>query len=149
MNKLPSKLGDLIRLAIKDLERCEADSTYQIEMEGWYTYDEESGIYKVCLAGAVLAKTLEMDPDESLFPTLSLDVRLNALDLIRMYMQTPTTEWWRYLVSSFETIFSDLGEEPKISKVDYHLDSPDEFKAALLTIANHFDKFDVHYIGEL
>jgi hypothetical protein len=55
MKKLPDKPSELLRLALHDLELCERDPKYRIDMEDWM-YETENTCH-VCLAGSVLAKT--------------------------------------------------------------------------------------------
>lgn len=59
---LSDKLSDLLELALSDLEFCENDSRYVIDMQQWLV----DGC-RVCLAGAVMAKTLNMDHVISVF----------------------------------------------------------------------------------
>ena len=55
-------LSDLINLALDDLEECEKDPNYHINMLLWHCPDERAGYCEVCLAGAVMAKTLDASP---------------------------------------------------------------------------------------
>lgn len=72
MKKLPNKLSELIRLAMKDLELVENDEKYKVDMDmgswhfPWFSeeaehfdVDDEVEVCNVCLAGAVMAKTLD------------------------------------------------------------------------------------------
>lgn len=62
---LPGTLYELGRLALDDLEQIEGDERYKIHMEHWHV----PGVFcQVCLAGAVIAKTLGAGPDELLGP---------------------------------------------------------------------------------
>ena len=54
--KLPDKPSELIRLALADLALCAADPNYRIDMGEWHK--PEHGVCQVCLAGAVMAKSL-------------------------------------------------------------------------------------------
>lgn len=68
MNKLPDKPSELIRVALVDLRKCEADKRYHIDMNQWHvpvrpTQVEENvdeHTCMVCLAGAVMGQTLEV-----------------------------------------------------------------------------------------
>ena len=53
---LPDKPSELIRLALADLALCAADPNYRIDMGEWHK--PEDGVCQVCLAGAVMAKSL-------------------------------------------------------------------------------------------
>lgn len=59
---LPDKLSELIRVAIGDLEKCEVDPLYEIDMHRWH-YPSISRCC-VCLAGACLAMSVGIDPSE-------------------------------------------------------------------------------------
>lgn len=61
--KLPDKPSQLIRVALRDLEKCERSKKYKIDMDMWYS---PNGVCKVCLAGAVLAQTLKFKSSEHL-----------------------------------------------------------------------------------
>jgi hypothetical protein len=53
--KLPDKLSELIRVAVQDMEACRIDPRYKLDMSVWHI--PRDGICRVCMAGAVLAKT--------------------------------------------------------------------------------------------
>ncbi len=84
--KLPDKPSELIRVALADLEKCEKDPGYKIEMDVWHEPRSEGGKCEVCLAGSVMAKTLSvdriMDADPSEFPE-AVHLKLCALDSFR------------------------------------------------------------------
>ena len=98
MSTLPNKPSELIRLALADLEACENDEHYQIDMYHWHKpfNDNHTGIYcAVCLAGSVIAKTLgtdmnlEKDPlhfgmPEYDPPSLGTPTKLLCLDMFRL-----------------------------------------------------------------
>ncbi len=90
MTDLPNKLSDLLDLALVDLRRVEADPTYGVKMEFWHC--KVDGCCSVCLAGAVLAKTVGL----SIYKQISshnigeldcygtkLSVKMQALDDVR------------------------------------------------------------------
>ena len=51
---LPKKFGEFVLLSLKDLELCEKNDKYHIEMADWYKRNSE-GSCGVCQGGAVLA----------------------------------------------------------------------------------------------
>lgn len=53
---LPDKPSKLIRVALEDLEACERDDRYVIDMAEWHT--KYSGKCHVCLAGSVMSNRL-------------------------------------------------------------------------------------------
>lgn len=80
--KLPDKPSALIRVALRDLEACEKDPRYEIEMDYWH---QANGVCKVCLAGSVMAKSLGAPPDKSLGSyDFDEDGKLVALDYFRL-----------------------------------------------------------------
>jgi hypothetical protein len=87
---LPSIPSDLLQLALDDLIKCENDPNYTIRMAEWYDSRDETCV--VCLAGSVLAKTLNfnrpnyhMSGPEHLEEELpdSLIRKLRALNFLR------------------------------------------------------------------
>ena len=93
-NPLPDMPDELINLAIDDLERAEQDPRYRIHMGQWHSpWDGGSSdaTCHVCLAGAVMARTLGADPKRTKCPRDYLDARygdttskLEALDYFRV-----------------------------------------------------------------
>ena len=53
---LPDKPSELIRLALSDLEKCEGDSRYEVDMNEWHVPTQKGHVCYVCLAGSVMAK---------------------------------------------------------------------------------------------
>jgi len=150
MSTLPSKLGDLIRLAIKDLEACESTPGYLIEMAEWHTYVPDEDICYVCLAGAVMANTLKVPRDVTDFPALYFEAQLDALDLIRLYLDDPMEQEWDYLAETLQPNYSGLDiDSPVLDTIvaaNYHND-PEQFKRSLADLADHFDELNVEFIG--
>ncbi len=66
---LPSKPSELIRVALADLRKCEKDKRYGIDMSDWHVPvdddDPDEPACYVCLAGAVMAKSLGVPIGES------------------------------------------------------------------------------------
>lgn len=86
MSVLPDRPSELIRIALADLRKVEADNRYTVSMGSWHT--PEDGVCHVCLAGAVMAGTLGSDPSKLLGPHSGRfeeeDAnKLNALDDFR------------------------------------------------------------------
>lgn len=59
--KLPEKLSELIEVALNDLDLCEKDPRYKIDMWNWHRPNSHCS---VCFAGSVMAKTFGLGPDE-------------------------------------------------------------------------------------
>ncbi len=147
MNALPDKPSELIRVALADLEKCEKDPDYEIFMGVWHS-PKPAGYCEVCLAGAVIAKTLGSDKGESIAPydyyppsetsaKLSSDTsdKLSALDKFR------TGNIWDGLSCMILPLrvldaVSDISDR---SIPDYHL-YPDKFKSSMLELADFFEE---------
>lgn len=93
--ELPDKLSDLIDVALRDLELCEADPRYRIFMGDWHQPFSET-VCNVCLAGAVMAKTrnfprsadidnIDYVPDANKYRALDA-VRVGDVDEALSYM---------------------------------------------------------------
>ncbi len=63
MKKPPKKLSRLIRLALADLAKVERSKKYVVDMTWSWHSPQPSGKCAVCLAGSVMAKTLNVPPD--------------------------------------------------------------------------------------
>ena len=101
--ELPPPGPDLIRLALDDLEKCEADPNVTINMRVWLEPDDEdlNDTCQACLAGAVLLKSLEIVPafkhtprwrDWGEFCNFLNDARLGKLIPINAYVDVVNYE---------------------------------------------------------
>ena len=84
---LPKKLWQLASLALKDLAAVERSPKYEVNMWAWHRPVESRGskVCHVCLAGAVMAKTLKVSQDEYCSPETSPSYNraLHAIDSLR------------------------------------------------------------------
>lgn len=83
---LPDKPSELIRVALEDVRLVEKDDRYIVFMDDWHTTRNREGACHVCLAGAVMAKSLKANVWEYTTPKkYPTDVRskLFALDHFR------------------------------------------------------------------
>ena len=65
---LPDKPWELIRLALHDLELCEASPRYKINMGTWHSADlTKRNVCNVCLAGSVMAKSLNIKFNQDVY----------------------------------------------------------------------------------
>ena len=127
---LPDKPSELIRVALADLRKCEKDKRYGVDMGDWHSPDG-SRCY-VCLAGAVMAKTLGAPIGESKSagsygsaPLVS--DRLCALDDFR-----------RGEVSDGLEELGILSPYRTMSIPDYDADNPDDFHKAMSDMSDMF-----------
>lgn len=69
MSKLPGNPAELIRVALSDLRKVEADPRYDVDMRWWHKAAvTEGGVCSVCPVGAVMAGTLGADPESDWEP---------------------------------------------------------------------------------
>jgi hypothetical protein len=84
VKELPDKLSELIDVTVADVELCMRDPRYRWVPCSWHEpVDNYCG---VCLAGAVMAKSLDAPPDDMMFPndyTGRDHVKLLALEGLR------------------------------------------------------------------
>ena len=103
--KLPRKPSDLLALALNDLRKVEKSKKYRVGMYVWHRPALDSTPCEVCMAGAVMAKTLGVSRYESRLPDSfppPVECKLDALDAFRNYM-------WR-------SGFSEMGVSESRSK---------------------------------
>ncbi len=84
---LPAKPSALIRIAMDDLNKVERLKGYEVDMGRWHDIGYEDGKCRVCFAGAVMAQTLGVKPDEAREPhSFGHDTssKLKALDDFRV-----------------------------------------------------------------
>lgn len=90
IGKLPGQPSALIRVALKDLAAVERSKRYKIDMEMYWhemRFDPRAGyrpVCSVCLAGAVMAKSLNVDYSSCSIPNLFKEkMPLQALNCLR------------------------------------------------------------------
>lgn len=85
---VPNRLSDAIEIVLEDLEACEQDPRYKIEMTLYHVPNPEHGTCSVCFAGAVMSKTLGRTIQKNLIPCdfgPHWSAILQALDHVRCY----------------------------------------------------------------
>lgn len=139
--KLPAKLSDVIRVGVADLIAVERlKKTYTVNMKVYHRpYDDLDDLNNkcsVCFAGAVMARTLEIDSSERIDHTEDFStynaVRLDALDILRGgeidsalgYLNRPLP----------------FGLKDTVEVVNYH-DDPTLFKKQMRQIADLLSLF--------
>lgn len=88
-SKLPDKLHKLIKVAYKDIITVANDSRYILNMLTWHKVDINNRCH-VCLAGAVMAGSLNADIKDTLDTDdfSSVESSLHALNYVRMGQYT-------------------------------------------------------------
>lgn len=136
-SQLPDKLSELIALALDDLYKCKQDVRYKIDMEMFY-HASKDRLCHVCLAGAVMAQSLQSPSYENRMPSYygdAVERKLTALNWIRR--------------GNIHTAFILLGREFPEGKIDkncnitpYEMD-PVQFHEDLLALSA-----ELEYLGE-
>lgn len=81
---MPDKPSKLLKLALHDLKLCEKDSNYNINMEVFHQKILGDKACSVCLAGAIMAKSLKAEKTKFCVPTYFPSWRkLEAVDYFR------------------------------------------------------------------
>jgi len=137
MKKPPKKLSDLIELAIADLEKVREDDRYTIDMGHWHTVNIST--CKVCLAGCVMAKSLNADIKDD-HSDISFgdnwDGAFLALDHIRQYeVAYAIITLDNYCKDKFTPKNIEVAVLQGITKYEYE-DDPLEFVYAMKMIAS-------------
>ena len=138
IGRLPGRPSTLIRLALKDLAAVERSRKFTVDMGVWV---QPNGKCAVCLAGAVMVKTLRVNPwkdnpekyaiTPSVGSTFNEASALIALDSLRT---GKSVEACRYL---------GIFEEENIPRDRYiarYEESPDLFKKQLRQLATDLAK---------
>ena len=142
---LPTTPSELIRLALADLRAIEDDDGYVVDMCNWHwpTMDNRGRkVCLVCLAGAVIAQTLDV-PREQAISIDDLDSnrvgeRLRALDFFRLGEIEIGLAFLRQGISDLDT---ELGEEWQqyAYEVVYDPADPGKFHAQMHRRADFFE----------
>ena len=123
------KLHELLNLALDDLEKCEKDPDYLIDMGEWHF--PYGGKCFVCLAGAMMAKSLGTSPHYDGSPEdFENCSELQALDCLRC--------------GDVEQAYYVLGIESKVPdrRITPYSQSPDAFKKELRQLAKELENED-------
>jgi len=136
---LPNLPSVLIRLALDDLEAVERDPRYVVWMGMWHQpisngrflnyFQTDRDVCAVCLAGAVMARSLGFSPDQDLTPSqVPSEVRsLHSLDYFRTGAVAEALEHLGFQLPP--------NQSKRVHIPDYDL-YPDDFKAALRDLAD-------------
>ena len=131
--------SELIRVALIDLELCEKDDKYFVSMNSWHHPYKKEDICYVCLAGAVMAKSLHMNRarfgEPCDFPR-QISLKLRALNWLREGRVT----------KGMSVYFESMGDNiiPKIMLEDVSVTpywaNPHNFKVDMHDLADALEK---------
>lgn len=121
---LPDKLSDLIEVALRDLEAVENDKRYTVNMGWWHRPNVYDHTCIVCLAGSVMAKSLDVSPDRTRYPNDfddKTEAKLGALNWARVgdvdyalhHLDVPQSSY-----TSFNRSVVDYQDDPEQFKAD-------------------------------
>ena len=82
---LPTKLSDLLLLSVSDVRKVRKLKSRRLDMMAFHQPDD--GVCYVCMAGAVMDRTLRADPRKSLIPACydpATEQALVGIDLMRL-----------------------------------------------------------------
>lgn len=140
LSKAP--LSAVIRVALDDLAKVEADPRYEVDMGVWHD-DITPGRCHVCLAGAVMAGTMGIPPTQEVTTpedaialyardemsdavSHRINARLHALNLVRGAHISAALDFW------FDIVPPKGAEWPTVTPYDV---DPAAFRRDLLKVA--------------
>ena len=145
--RLPKLPSALLRLAVNDLVKVERSKRYEVAMGDWHTGQCSDDVCHVCLAGSVLAKSLNI-PKDADFGGVGwiylphgryTELRLKALDSFRqgniMYALRTLGSWYekKFLgqanTDDWVEIYTVVRNQPLYSR------DPGVFKSSLRRLA--------------
>lgn len=133
MKTLPNKPSELIRIALTDLQSCVADPEYYIiNMDTWHE-PVKNGKCEVCMAGAVMAKTLNIDRERREFPSSlgsKFSSKLCAIDYFR----------GGYVGLAFMRLLLSFKDGKKYDRIIPSFDLKDKFFFAMYRLADDLEK---------
>ena len=116
---LPDRPSELLRVALDDLRKCEADPRFKIDMSQWVM--PQDGVCYVCLAGSVMIQELGASPKIGCLPShFSEEVsdKLDALNEFRM----------GFIDAAYESLGQELPENlPEGIRVTRYNDDKEQF----------------------
>lgn len=136
--ELPNKLSALIRVALADLERVEADPDYIVNMSEWHR-PMRDGKCMVCFAGAVISRHISKKRYFSAADfNLANCAKLRALDYLRSGMIKAAVACVFDSHLTIASILSKLKYERRA--VPEYNGNPVMFKSIMAEIADDFEQ---------
>ena len=134
-DKLPDKPSELIRLALHDLELCEQDDRYIIDMGKWHR--PEYDICAVCLAGSVMAKSLNKKRHASGGPAKYKSITSRKLYALNEFRLGNIFIGIKLMLKDSENMLPFIPAPRLISKYDKN---PIKFKQQMHQLADDFER---------
>lgn len=143
--RLPSKPSALIRVALEDLKAVEKDPRYVVAMDDWHHPNVSTFTCEVCLAGAVMAKTLATPLTTEMTPSLFFNEQGNLTDKLHALNDFRTGDV-ACALNNLGVLTRRRGVQALIDRYEamssfpgYAAD-PAKFKRAMRTMANRLEK---------
>lgn len=107
---LPDKPSELLILAMQDLEWVEGNKDYIIDMDNWHRPVDWVGgkVCEVCLAGSVMARTLEIPAQARTDPSDFSDGLQNKLLAINGFRTGTMRDGLRFFYRDYDAIPDSL-----------------------------------------
>lgn len=131
---LPDVPSELIRVALGDLAKAEADDRYAIDMGTWHSVGDDT--CEVCLAGAVMAMSLGTDPriGGGRYPTSFDNKTRDRLMALNCFRLGEVYEGLHEMMgANFDVLATGL---PHAFEMPEYENSPGKFKIALEVLAH-------------
>ena len=126
---LPNKKSELLTLALRDLEVVEKDNKYTVDM-GDYYHQTMNSCY-VCLAGAVMANTLDAE-------SIVIGIRNRVYTNMFGEDNKNKLRWLNDVREFCEYRFNNLIEVCGIYHCEYNND-PDNFKVSIRKVIEYYE----------
>lgn len=134
MSELPDKPSDLIDMSLEDLTEVERDPDYQVCMDHWHVARSPRRLpCLVCLAGAVIARRLDVSPDIYCNPAFFGAATRNKLYALDCFRRGDVAQGLLYALDMKEAEFDALGLPFQIDFPMYS-QSPEGFREGLRCI---------------
>lgn len=140
---ISDKPSEALRQAVNDLEKCEQDERFEIDMNNWAKM--VCGVCQVCLAGAMLVQQCGI-PDEGLeFHNLPDDIagKMWGIDAFRVGRLWDGVAWFKeggYSIASGAQRGDRVEGLPEYVDVQGYHYSPVVFKEQMRGIADKLEK---------
>lgn len=139
--RLPDLPSQLIRVSLRDLRKVEKDEGYRVNMGDWHCGDEGLQPCEVCMAGAVMAKTLKVERSQNASPysfDSSVAGKLLAIDFLRNGDVASAIDTLSVNHRQRHTRRRKMKDRGMRGVVDYHVD-PARFRREMLRLARDLE----------
>lgn len=141
-NKLPDTLSALIRVAVKDMDLVKADPHYVLDMNAWH--EPAVDVCHVCMAGSVIAKTLNGLIQESISPRDFMSATTRKLICLNAIRRGGLIAAWHMFYRGGEADFRYIyGPDEGNFYVPSYQTNYEKFKDTMLKFADMVEKEEI------